>query len=71
MDLKIEYDHTRPTIAERLGSTNERWDEIAELAAYAKKNQVDVSVAIEWALKQLKDPKPCELVIVGIMFGLG
>ena len=73
MELKINYDHDHYSrnLPCMLGSTMERYEEIRGL--WVKTIETDrflyQSQRIEWVISQLKDVQPCDLVIVGYMFG--
>lgn len=71
MDLTIHYDHTKRGNAQMLGTTEERWNEIQELRIKTiSMEEIEFnSQAIEWVISQLRDVQPCDLVIVGYMFG--
>ena len=71
MELTINYNHGALTNSEALGATKERWEEIKELLkdSIERDDLKYKSQEIEWILSQLKDVKPCDLVIVGYMLG--
>lgn len=71
MELTINYNHEARRMSEQLGSTKERWDEIEKLSMKAvdSPHLGSKPLGIEWVISQLKDVQPCDLVIVGYMFG--
>ncbi len=69
MDLTINYNHEGRNNGEVFGSTKERLNEINALfmtAAYNAGLQ-SKSEEMEWVLSQLKDLKPCDLILVGLL----